>query len=275
MAVRAAPSLARSAAFAPGPLPKAVSPRTARGVGLCYRRSVRWWALPRREESVTCCPSPAVACREPSLGVPRTERLWTLKRVPITPRREIYPASGNPIAKMAAHGAMTISIDVEPAWAHRPIPRRIIDGLPLERAIVNRLVDLFARYDIRATWAIVGRWLLDTTGCQDAGLLPAVENAPKRPGSEEGDADRHDYDAAPLRGTEILTELGSSIGARFESASTASAATVGRLMTRIPVQVRSYGQQGRCYDGAICGACTARSPSAGTTSLAAPGPACA
>ena len=108
---------------------------------------------------------------------------------------------------MAAHGAMTISIDVEPAWAHRPIPRRIIDGLPLERAIVNRLVDLFARYDIRATWAIVGRWLLDTTGCQDAGLLPAVENAPKRPGSEEGDADRHDYDAAPLRGAEIVERL--------------------------------------------------------------------
>jgi ubiquinone/menaquinone biosynthesis C-methylase UbiE/peptidoglycan/xylan/chitin deacetylase (PgdA/CDA1 family) len=59
-------------------------------------------------------------------------------------------------------GALTISIDLELAWGACDVPltpqRR--EALGRERAIVRRLLDLFAAYEIRATWAVVGQLMV-------------------------------------------------------------------------------------------------------------------
>lgn len=63
-------------------------------------------------------------------------------------------------------GAFTVSIDLELLWgvwdnAPTKDDERCAD---LERQISSRLLELFRRYDVRATWAIVGRLLDDEPG---------------------------------------------------------------------------------------------------------------
>jgi peptidoglycan/xylan/chitin deacetylase (PgdA/CDA1 family) len=61
----------------------------------------------------------------------------------------------------ARTGALCISIDVELGWGFWDIPFDEYFRLcaERERLIVKRLLTLFARYEIKATWAIVGRLL--------------------------------------------------------------------------------------------------------------------
>jgi peptidoglycan/xylan/chitin deacetylase (PgdA/CDA1 family) len=58
-------------------------------------------------------------------------------------------------------GTLCISIDLELAWGiwDSPSPEYLKKCLGLERQIVNRLLRTFARYEISATWAIVGHLL--------------------------------------------------------------------------------------------------------------------
>lgn len=58
-------------------------------------------------------------------------------------------------------GAFCISIDVELAWGmwHEPDRDYMDYCARLERVIIERLLKLFERYEIAATWAIVGRLL--------------------------------------------------------------------------------------------------------------------
>jgi peptidoglycan/xylan/chitin deacetylase (PgdA/CDA1 family) len=62
-------------------------------------------------------------------------------------------------------GALCISIDLELAWGVWDRPTRDYFELcaQKERMIVRRLLALFSRYDVSATWAVVGR-LLDPLG---------------------------------------------------------------------------------------------------------------
>ncbi|HWL66168.1 MAG TPA: polysaccharide deacetylase [Actinomycetota bacterium] len=66
-------------------------------------------------------------------------------------------------------GTFTISIDTELAWGYcdrliTPADRREIE---LERDVIARLLELFERYRISATWAVVGHLLLE--GCERDG----------------------------------------------------------------------------------------------------------
>lgn len=81
-------------------------------------------------------------------------------------------------------GAFVISIDTEMAWgeAHeRPRPGSSDDGLAPtggrtyegERDAISSILDVFARYDIAATWAVVGHLFLDE--CHDNGSGPHPE----------------------------------------------------------------------------------------------------
>ena len=71
-------------------------------------------------------------------------------------------------------GALCISIDLEAAWGvwDNPAPGYLSKCLELERMIVDRILSIFDRYDVSATWAIVGH-LLKKSEDKDAGELPA------------------------------------------------------------------------------------------------------
>lgn len=64
---------------------------------------------------------------------------------------------------MLERGACVISIDTELAWgeAHRRDGAGSGHHFEREREVVGRLLDLFARYDVAATWAMVGHLFLD------------------------------------------------------------------------------------------------------------------
>ena len=92
-------------------------------------------------------------------------------------------------------GALCISIDVELAWGVWDIvtPGDIANCLRLERGIVRRLVELFERYDIPVTWAVVGHLL---------------ERRPDRPDSEVPAWYAPDVIDA-IRGSRVEHEIGS------------------------------------------------------------------
>jgi peptidoglycan/xylan/chitin deacetylase (PgdA/CDA1 family) len=62
-----------------------------------------------------------------------------------------------------ARGVAVVSIDTELAWgeAHRRDDRELARDYSTERAVIAEILDLFTRYEISATWAIVGHLLLD------------------------------------------------------------------------------------------------------------------
>jgi peptidoglycan/xylan/chitin deacetylase (PgdA/CDA1 family) len=86
-------------------------------------------------------------------------------------------------------GALVISIDTEMAWgeAHRRDGSAGQHDLSAEREVIGRTLDLFARYDVAATWALVGHLFLD--GCTrgaDGRAHPEVER-PAYPWLDGGD----------------------------------------------------------------------------------------
>ena len=71
-----------------------------------------------------------------------------------------------------ARGAFVVSIDTELAWGemHRRDGTGGRHHFAAEREVVDRLLELFALYDISATWAVVGHLFLDR--CHDGGAGP-------------------------------------------------------------------------------------------------------
>jgi peptidoglycan/xylan/chitin deacetylase (PgdA/CDA1 family) len=74
----------------------------------------------------------------------------------------------------SARGTFCLSIDLELAWGNwdRLTPGDLKNCAELERPIAAAVLALFDRYDIPATWAVVGRLLEKTAG------------GPKLPGDE-------------------------------------------------------------------------------------------
>lgn len=60
-------------------------------------------------------------------------------------------------------GIFTVSIDLEIAWGicDKPLQQENIHALEKERDIIKRLLSLFEKYDLRATWGVVGHLLLN------------------------------------------------------------------------------------------------------------------
>lgn len=59
-------------------------------------------------------------------------------------------------------GSVAISVDAELGWGHHDYETPPIDRLQAARPGWSLLVDLFDRYEIPATWAVVGHLFLDT-----------------------------------------------------------------------------------------------------------------
>ena len=66
------------------------------------------------------------------------------------------------MAERDGRGGLVISIDLEVAWGtwDRPLTPRRRRALARERMIVDRVLTLFGRYDVRASWAVVGHLLV-------------------------------------------------------------------------------------------------------------------
>ena len=79
-------------------------------------------------------------------------------------------------------GVFTISIDLELAWGIRDrFTPKALPSLQLEREIVQRLLSVFSRYGISATWAIVGHLLrprLEGPAETTAEAAPAASTPP-------------------------------------------------------------------------------------------------
>jgi peptidoglycan/xylan/chitin deacetylase (PgdA/CDA1 family) len=58
-------------------------------------------------------------------------------------------------------GSVVVSVDAELGWGHHDLPDPPTDRIEGARAGWSHLVDLFDRYDVPATWAVVGHLLLD------------------------------------------------------------------------------------------------------------------
>jgi peptidoglycan/xylan/chitin deacetylase (PgdA/CDA1 family) len=80
------------------------------------------------------------------------------------------PSVGAPVP--LTRGAFVVSIDTELAWGemHRRDGSEGRHRFAAEREVIDRLLALFARYDISATWAVVGHLFLDA--CHDDGRGP-------------------------------------------------------------------------------------------------------
>ncbi|MEX0937003.1 MAG: hypothetical protein WDZ59_04025 [Pirellulales bacterium] len=64
-------------------------------------------------------------------------------------------------------GGMVISFDLELGWASRTSVREApdIQGVERTREVVEQLLEIFARYEISATWAMVGHLMLRAEDC--------------------------------------------------------------------------------------------------------------
>lgn len=58
-------------------------------------------------------------------------------------------------------GAVVVSVDAELGWGHHDLDAPPSDRIESARAGWSRLVDLFDRFEVPATWAVVGHLLLD------------------------------------------------------------------------------------------------------------------
>jgi peptidoglycan/xylan/chitin deacetylase (PgdA/CDA1 family) len=85
-------------------------------------------------------------------------------------------AAGAPVP--LERGAFVVSIDTELAWgeAHRRDGSQRGHRFDAERPVIDAILDLFTRYRIAATWAIVGHLFLDA--CGDDGGDPHPDLVP-------------------------------------------------------------------------------------------------
>jgi peptidoglycan/xylan/chitin deacetylase (PgdA/CDA1 family) len=93
------------------------------------------------------------------------------------------------MAAPLARGALVISIDTEMAWgeAHRRDGSAGQHDFSAERDVIGRTLDLFARYDIAATWALVGHLFLDGCTRDAAGRAHPEVERPSYPWLDGGD----------------------------------------------------------------------------------------
>ena len=77
---------------------------------------------------------------------------------------------------MMQKGTFVLSIDTELAWGfvHQPLERHPNHQFEHVRHIVDRLLRLMERYEIRATWAVVGHLLLDRCRPVDGKKHPEI-----------------------------------------------------------------------------------------------------
>lgn len=77
---------------------------------------------------------------------------------------------------MSNKGILTISIDTEIAWGQcdRPLALSNRAALERERGIIQRLLVLFRKHDIRATWAVVGHLLVLECSTRDGVVHPEI-----------------------------------------------------------------------------------------------------
>lgn len=77
---------------------------------------------------------------------------------------------------MSKKGVFAISIDTELAWGSfdRGGIIKYKDAYGSERSIISRILDLFKRYDISATWAIVGHLFLNNCKKEKEGVHPDI-----------------------------------------------------------------------------------------------------
>jgi peptidoglycan/xylan/chitin deacetylase (PgdA/CDA1 family) len=87
----------------------------------------------------------------------------------------VTAAAPLPAPAQLDRGACVISIDTEMAWgeAHRRDGSEGRHRFAAEREVVDAVLDLFARYEMSATWAVVGHLFLDA--CHDDGCGPHPE----------------------------------------------------------------------------------------------------
>lgn len=90
--------------------------------------------------------------------------------LPAAPRTD--PGPGRAPATGLDRGVCVLSIDTELAWgeAHRRDGSGGRHRYDAERPVIDRMLALFARYEIPATWAVVGHLFLDA--CADDGRGP-------------------------------------------------------------------------------------------------------
>lgn len=86
--------------------------------------------------------------------------------------RDVNPHGATASTGILETGTFVVSIDVEMAWgvAHRPAPDEGGHDYAAEREVIDRILEVFARYQVAATWAVVGHLFLD--GCQAEGAVP-------------------------------------------------------------------------------------------------------
>jgi peptidoglycan/xylan/chitin deacetylase (PgdA/CDA1 family) len=77
---------------------------------------------------------------------------------------------------MKNRGVFTLSIDVELAWGvcDKPMGIGTSKALVHEREIIKRLLRLFSKYDVRATWAVVGHLLLAKCDWDEGRVHPEI-----------------------------------------------------------------------------------------------------
>jgi hypothetical protein len=104
------------------------------------------------------------------------------------------------VAERAGRGRLVISIDVEVGWGtcDRAMTPRHRRALERERDIVERVLALFARYEVRASWAVVGHLLLERCRSRDGRFHPEIPRPIIR-------GEQRDWFAAhPLNGADPL-----------------------------------------------------------------------
>src|SRR5271163_1091631 len=107
---------------------------------------------------------------DPAVVAPRSCRGWEV------PGSLVASPS---VADVRGRGALVISLDFELHWGmrdHTPVDPAVTRTLVASRSMVVTLAELFARREVRATWATVGL-LFATTGAEARALSPATRPA--------------------------------------------------------------------------------------------------
>jgi peptidoglycan/xylan/chitin deacetylase (PgdA/CDA1 family) len=89
--------------------------------------------------------------------------------------RQVSAAAGRSLG--GDRGAFVLSLDFELIWGTLDLfgPEGFGKACEIEReAVIPRLLDLLARYEISATWCVLGHLFLDRCGAQDGRMHPEI-----------------------------------------------------------------------------------------------------
>jgi peptidoglycan/xylan/chitin deacetylase (PgdA/CDA1 family) len=101
---------------------------------------------------------------------------------------------------MRTAGRFVVSIDLEVAWGtcDRPLAAGQRRALGRERVIVDRLLDLFGRHGVRASWAVVGHLLLEACPRRDGPVHAEIPRPVVRGERRDWFAGHPERDGDPL-----------------------------------------------------------------------------